>query len=174
MWTTGTLQPEKGLKRLHNLQRQINHQVDRLSAETTENIEHKGVIVEEGIRNDLTEVVNEHTSKVNAMFPVSFQNLFWMQQQKASAFTNACSTWWDTLITGWCLYLRHPSSRVYEMLWESGWVTLHHSAHWETTHYVNSTTGCSTEVDKQLMAAAMAERAEEWESVWYLSGTRSC
>ena len=60
----------KGLERLHNLQCQIYH---HLSVEITENIEHKGVIVDEGtcIRNDLTEVVNEHISKVNAMFPGS-------------------------------------------------------------------------------------------------------
>ena len=112
--------------------------------------------------------------KVNAMFPVSFQNLFWMQQQKASAFTNACSMWWDTLIIGWCLYLKQPSSRAYEMLWESGWVTL------PSQRTLRDYTLCEFhhwlfyEVDKQLMTAAKAERAEEWESVWYLSGTRSC
>ena len=31
------------------------------------------------------------------------------------------------------------------------------------THYVHSTTGFSTEVDKQLMEAAKVEKAEEWE-----------
>ena len=46
-------------------------------------------IVDEGIHNDLTEIVNEHSSKVNATFPDDcFQKLFWMQQQKASALTN--------------------------------------------------------------------------------------
>ena len=49
-----------------NLQRQTKRQVDHLSAKIAENTEHKGVIVDEGIHNDLTEIVNEHTSKVNA------------------------------------------------------------------------------------------------------------
>ena len=75
-----TSEKDDRLERLHNLQRQTKRQVDRLSAKIAENIEHNGVIVEEGIHNDLTEIVNEHNSKVQAMFPDnSFQKLFWMQ-----------------------------------------------------------------------------------------------
>ena len=93
------------------------------------------------------------------------------QQQKASVFTNACSMWWDTLIIGWCLCLRR---RAYEMLQESGWVTLPSQRTLrDYTHYVNSTTGFSTEVDKQLMAAAKAERSGEWEG-WKIGRVGEC
>ena len=68
-----TSEKDDQLECLHNLQRQTKRQVDLLSAKITENIEHNGVVVEEGIRNDLTEIVKEHTSKVNATFPVVYK-----------------------------------------------------------------------------------------------------
>ena len=47
------------------------------------NIEHKGLIVHKAMHNDLTQIVNDHTSKVNATYHDDcFQKLFWMQQQR--------------------------------------------------------------------------------------------
>lgn len=160
-----TSEKDDRLERLHNLQRQTKRQVDRLSSKIAENIEHNGVIVEEGIHKDLTEIVNEHNSKVQATFPDNcFQKLFWMQQQKASALKNARSMRWHPLMIKWCLYLRHLSGRAYDMLRESGCITLPSQRTLrDYTHYVNSTTGFSTEVDKQLMEAAKVQKAEEWE-----------
>ena len=64
------------------------------------------MIVDKGIHNDLTEIVNEHTSKMNALFPDNcFQKLFWMQQQKVSALKTARSMQWHPLMIKWCLYL---------------------------------------------------------------------
>lgn len=121
-WYLTNSEKDDWLERLHNLQRQIKHQLDHLSAKIAENIKHKGVIVDKGIHNDLTEIVNEHTSKMNALFPDNcFQKLFWMQQQKVSALKTARSMQWHPLMIKWCLYL---SGRVYKMLQESGCITL--------------------------------------------------
>ena len=64
----------------------------------------------------------------------------------------------------WCLYLRHLSGKAYEMLRESGCITLpSHRTLSDYTHYVHSTTGFSAEVDEQLMEAAKVAKAQEWE-----------
>ena len=160
-----TAEKDDRLERLHNLQRQTKRKADRLSAKIAENIEHKGVIVDEAMHHDPTQIVNDHTSKVNATYPNDcFQKLFWMQQQKASALTNARSMRWYPLMIKWCLYLRHLSGSAYEMLRESGCITLPSQRTLrDYTHYVRSTTGFSAEVDEQLMEAAKVAKAEEWE-----------
>ena len=160
-----TAEKDDRLERLHNLQRQTKRKADHLSAKIAENIEHKGVIVDEAMHHDLTQIVNDHTSKVNATYPNDcFQKLFWMQQQKASALTNARSMRWHPLMIKWCLYLRHLSGRAYEMLRESGCITLPSQRTLrDYTHYVRSTTGFSAEVDEQLIEAAKVAKAEEWE-----------
>lgn len=106
-WYLSTTETDHQLERLHKLQRTTKHQVDRLSAKIAENIEQKGLMVDESMHNDLTQIVNDQTSKVNATYPDDcFQKLFWMQQKKASALTNARSMRWHPLMIKWCLYLR--------------------------------------------------------------------
>ena len=58
----------------------------------------------------------------------------------------------------------HLSGRAYEMLRESGCITLPSQRTLrDYTHYVRSTTGFSAQVDEQLMEAAKVAKAQEWE-----------
>lgn len=64
----------------------------------------------------------------------------------------------------WCIYLRHKSSGAYDLLRESGVVSLPSQRTLrDYTHYIPPSTGFSSEVDQQLIAAAQIEKLEDWQ-----------
>lgn len=71
---------------------------------------------------------------------------------------------WHPLMVKWCLYLHYKSRSAYETLRESGCLKLpSHRTLQDYTHVVKSSTGFSTDVDKQLMITAQIESLKEWE-----------
>ena len=57
-----------------------------------------------------------------------------------------------TSLVKWCLYLRHVSSRAYEVLRNSGVVTLlYQRTLRDYTHFVESVPGFSADLDETLM-----------------------
>ena len=71
---------------------------------------------------------------------------------------------WDPLMVKWCIYLRHKSSGAYELLRDSGCISLPSQCTLrDYTHYVNATVGFSSEVDMQLASAAKLDLCEEYE-----------
>ena len=64
----------------------------------------------------------------------------------------------------WCIYLRHKSSGAYDLLRESGVVSLPSQRTLrDYTHYIPPTVGFSFEIDQQLIAAAQVEKLEDWQ-----------
>ena len=58
---------------------------------------------------------------------------------------------WDPVMVRWCLYLHHLSRSAYEMLRETGTISLPSQRTLQDyTHYIKATVGFSNEVDKQL------------------------
>ena len=109
--------------------------------------------------NHCTVTYREGYSQVSAIAPAnSFQRLFWDQQQKAASLSNSRSMRWHPLFIKWCLYLKHLSSKAYEMIRDSGCISL--PSHY--THFVQSTSGFSAEVDSQLIRASQVSTAEDW------------
>ena len=114
--------------------------------------------VDDSTHNDLVAVMKENSVKSDN----PFQKLFWEQQQKASLLKNARCMRWHPLMIKWCLYLRHHSGRAYDTLRESGCVVLPSQRTLrDYTYYVRSSTGFTEEIDKQLLGAAMREKAGE-------------
>ena len=150
---------------MHTLQRQTKLRLDRISAKITQITEEMGVDVDEATHTDLVDIMEENRGIVSADFPEnSFQKLFWEQQQKAASLKNARSMRWHPLMIKWCLYLRHLSSRAYETLRDSGCIVLPSQRTLrDYTYYVQSSTGFSAEVDKQLIDATKPDQAKEWE-----------
>lgn len=97
----------------------------------------------------------------------SFARLFWQQQLEAVSRKDARSMKgmrWDPLMVKWCLYLRHKSSGAYELLRDSGCITLpsQHTLR-DYTHYVKATVGFSTEVDLQLARVAKLNSCKDYQ-----------
>ena len=74
---------------------------------------------------------------------------------QAASVKDARQMRWDPIMVRWCLYLRHLSCSAYEMLRETGTITLPSQRtlrHY--THHTKATMGFSHEVDQQLKIAA--------------------
>ena len=96
--------------------------------------------------------MQEYSTDIASKFPEnSFERIFWDQQQQANA-VKAQGRRWHPLIIKWCLYLRHISSRAYDVLRNSGVVTLPSQRTLrDYTHFVESVPGFSADVDEMLM-----------------------
>ena len=97
--------------------------------------------------------MQEHSPDIAAKFPAnSFQRIFWDQQQQANAAKKAQGKRWHPLMIKWCLYLRHVSSRGYEVLRNSGVISLPSQRTLrDYTHFVESAPGFSANVDEMLV-----------------------
>lgn len=85
--------PEKvdRLTCLHTLQRQTAHRLHRLKAKIEQDVEEKGVEVDEATHNDLVEITKESSAMVSDAHPMdSFQKLFWEQQHKDLYISGIC------------------------------------------------------------------------------------
>ena len=59
---------------------------------------------------------------------------------------------WHPLIIKWCLYLRHLSGKVYELLHKTGAISLPSQCTLrDYTHYVSAMIAFSAQIDQQLL-----------------------
>ena len=128
-------------------------------------IEDRGSVVDDQLHEDLLTIMKEKSSHISQTYPHdSFQRMFWDAQLRAANLKNSKNIKWDPLIIRWCLYLRHLSSSAYEILRESGVITLpSQRTPRDYTYYTKATTGFSTDVDAQLMQATNPTTCKEWE-----------
>ena len=147
-------------KRQHCLKKQLA----RLKPRLQEVVTHEGVQVDESLHSDLQQIIREGDSQVSAIAPAnSFQRLFWDQQQKAASLSNSRSMRWHPLFIKWCLYLKHLSSKAYETIRDSGCISLPSQRTLrDYTHFVQSTSGFSADVDSQLIRASQVSTAKGW------------
>ena len=74
---------------------------------------------------------------------------------QAASLKDARQMQWDPIMVRWCLYLRHLSCSAYEMLRETGTITLPSQRTLrDYTYHTKATVGFSHEVDQQLKIAA--------------------
>ena len=149
--------PEKNerLSRLHQQSRTLSIRVSylqqRLSSVT---IEH-GITLTDNLHQDVVKIATANTKNVYCNYPEdSFQRLFWDQQVKASKYKNPKSMKWHPLFIKWCLYLRHVSSKSYEILRTSGLRLPSQSTLRDYTHYLPAKIGFSPEIDQHLVDIA--------------------
>ena len=150
--------PEKSqrLLRLHQHNRVLQQQIDRLKLRIEKLVDQRGIQVDESLDSDLRGIVQDKTPLIYELYKKgSFARIFWEQQQKAMMLKNAKSMKWDPLMIRWCLYLRHLSSSGYKMVRESGAIKLPSQRTLRDYTYVTETTaGFSANVDQQIMEAA--------------------
>ena len=130
---------DQRLQNLHTLQRQTKLQLDRMSARISRSTEMNGIEVDGDMHADLVSIMENASGK---KFDNTFQKIFWEQQQKAAEVSNPRLMRWHPLMIKWCLYLRHLSGGAYDMLRESGCVTLPSQRTLrDYTYYVRACTG---------------------------------
>lgn len=151
--------------KLHESVRRSEKEVQHLKARLEEVVEARSIAVDNSIDEDLHAVMKSESSKILEKFPEgSFGRLFWQQQLDAAAKKDKRGMRWDPLMVKWCLYLRHKSSGAYELLRDSGCISLPSQRTLrDYTHYVNAAVGFSDELDLQLSRAAKIDSCEEYQ-----------
>ena len=154
--------PEKieRLCRLHKECKKARLCIMRLKQRISEAAVDGGVALDEELHNDMKALVDTSTKHVHSLYPEdTFERIFWDQQKQASLLKNAKSMRWHPIFIKWCLYLRHLSGKSYEMLRNSGCIKLPSQRTLrDYTHYITTTIGFSTEVDKNLLDVAFLSK----------------
>ena len=166
--TYSALTSEEKDQRMRNLQysaRQSEKQLRYWKEKLAETLSNRGVTMDETMSTDLHTIMTAENDSVLQSFPEgSFGRLFWKQQLDALSKGDKRGMRWDPLMVKWCLYLRHKSSGAYELLRESGCVSLPSQRTLrDYTHYVKATVGFSDEVDMQLSHAAKLDTCEDFQ-----------
>ena len=150
--------PEKieRLCRLHKECKKARLCIMRLKQRISEAAVDGGIALDEELHNDMKALVDTSTKHVHSLYPEdTFERIFWDQQKQESLLKNAKSMRWHPIFIKWCLYLRHLSGKSYEMLRNSGCIKLlSQRTLRDYTHYITTTIGFSTEVDKNLLDVA--------------------
>ena len=137
------------LQQLHRLARQTQQQLKRLRRKLATVSDTKGVEMDSATHSDLCDIMSQENKAVHQAFSEgSFARIFWEQQFDAISCPDKRGMRWHPLMVKWCLYLRHKSSSAYELLRESGCLTLPSQRTLrDYTHHVKANVGFSAEVD---------------------------
>ncbi len=161
--------PEKNdrLRQLHQENRSAHKKIERLKAKLADVIAKRGVSLESETTSDLHQVMQDEEQQALSKFPPgSFQYVFWQQQKEAASRKDSRGMRWHPAMIKWCLYLRHHSSKAYEMIRQSGCIHLPSQRTLrDYSHCVKSGAGFSAAVDCQLMQAAGLASCEAWEKL---------
>ena len=156
--------PEKQerYRRLHSLKEATVKRLHRVQKKLEEALDKQGVDVPEELHSDLDSIMKEHSPDIASKFPTgSFQRIFWEQQHQANTTQKAQGRRWHPLMIKWCLYLRHVSSRGYEVLRNSGVISLPSQRTLrDYTHFLESVPGFSADVDEMLMEVSKVSSCE--------------
>ena len=151
---TSLTTPEKHqrLQRLHSELRKTNKQIERLREKVAVLIMDGQEEVDQELDSDIREMVEEHEGSALEAYPEnSFQRIFWEEQKKASGLKDKRPMRWHPMFIRWCLYLRHVSSRAYDVLRRSGYIVLPSQRTLrDYTHYASAKIGFCDEVDRLL------------------------
>ena len=98
------------------------------------------------------------SSDIASKFPANlFQRIVWDQQQQANAAKKARGRWYPLMIK-WCLYLRHVSSRGYEVLHNSGAISLPSQRTLrDYTHFLESVPGFSAQMLMEVSKVSLCQ-----------------
>ena len=144
-----TPEKQKRYCRLHSVKEATAKRLHHLQKKLEDVSEKQGTNVPKDLHDDLDSIVQEHSPDIASRYP---ENSFQRDQQQANAAKSANGRRWHPLMIKWCLYLRHVSSRGYEVLRNSGVISLpSQRTLWDYTHFLEAAPGFSAQVDQLLM-----------------------
>ena len=100
------------------LRRQVTSIKDKLARSHCVN----GIRLQGDLQDDITKLVEKYSSLNTG--DESFKSIFWKQQLINLSHKNKKHIRWHPLIIWWALYLHHSSRKSYEVLRNSGFITL--------------------------------------------------
>ena len=153
--------------RLHNVttQRRVTAQaLSRLRLKIKKSMEVSSVSVSEDLHQDINSIMNECSNKALSDHPAdSFARIFWQQQLQA-ATAPGCQRRYHPLMIKWALYLRHQSSRAYDLLRESGVIALpSQRTPRDYTYFLESSIGFLSEVDQHLVDTVKVDTLADYQ-----------
>lgn len=159
------LNPDEKTDRIKELQhknRMSQKRIARLTRKIEEQTAKSGVCLDDGMNDDLKTIIREEEKDVLELYPKdSFLHLFW-QHQKEALSKNPKGMRWHPMMIRWCLYLRHQSSKAYDVMRDSGIALPSQRTLRDYTHCFKAATGFSKDVDQQLILASKILTCEEW------------
>ena len=152
--------------RMRSLRQQnklLKLKIKSLTAKLDTLLESHGVVLDDATSKDFYQIFVDEDRQVSDKFkPDSFQSIFW-KQQKCSLSRSGKGMRWHPLIIKWCLYLRHQSSKAYEVLRDSGVICLPSQRTLrDYSNCVKAQPGFSCDVDQQLMKAGNVHSCPQW------------
>ena len=147
--------PEKLLK-IKNLQALVVKQRKRLNsieAKLQHHFRAKGICIQDDIHDDMAGLVKKYSENLDTSSDdESFQSIFWKQQLKNISLKNKKQIRWHPLMIRWALYLHHRSSGAYNVLRNSGVITLPSTRTLcDYRHFTAAKSGFSAIADFQLL-----------------------
>jgi hypothetical protein len=138
------------------------HKIAYLQEQIKQSIDKNGVLLDEQLSNDLSDIMIENNDSIAGQFPAdSFQRLFWEQQIQA-AKAKKTGIRWHPMIVRWCLNLKLLSSAAYRSMRSAGFINLPSERTLrDYSHYIESAEGFQTEVEDQLRKEAKYDSLEE-------------
>lgn len=122
-------------------------------------------VLGETTHNDLLHIMQEHHKHICESYPEeSFQRIFWMDQFNAASQKSHTQFRWHPTMIKWCIFLRHKSSKAYELLRKSKCIYLPSQRTLrDYTHAFQSSLGFSATLDRQLMNDSGISKLESFQ-----------
>ena len=153
-------------ERMSQLKAELDHskrEVSRLKTKIEIIQEKEGVSVDESLEQDLQTIMEEKTSEIQETYPTgSFLRLFWDQQLMAIKSKERQQVRWHPMIIKWCLNLKFMSSKAYGALRSVLSLPSERTLR-DYTHWINSSSGFHSDVDKQLKEEAKVKTIPEFQ-----------
>ena len=153
-----------GLLRQKN--RILESKVKRLTAKLDSILQTDGIDLDDETSSDFISIMEEEDAGVESSFPPdSFQHIFWKHQLDSVARSGKKKNGvrWHPLMIKFCIYLRHVSSKSYEVLRQSGVIHLPSQRTLKDyTNCVKASPGFSHDVDAQLLSSINAKSCPSW------------
>ena len=142
----------------------VQKRITRLTTKMEELTANSGVNLDDDLNDDLikTMMTEEEKSVLEQHPEGSFLHLFWKHQKEALC-RNPKGMRWHPMMIRWCLYLRHQSSKAYDVLRESSIALPSQRTLRDYTHCCKAASGFSKDVDQQLVLASRILTCEEWQ-----------
>ena len=127
--------------------------VTRLKSRIQEMVKDQSVRVGDDLNDDLTDILRDHTSKIQETCPEeSMRRILWEQQIEALSKRNRRQIRWHPLLVRWCLNLRYISSAAYHAVRSSGFLSLPSERTLrDYSNFIQAQTGFCDEVTRMLV-----------------------
>ncbi len=128
-------------------------------------VDNRKTNLDDTTHNDILKIMQNHHKNVSESYPENtFQRIFWMSQPDAAMKSSSRYFCWHPAIIKWCIFLRHKSSKAYELIRKSECICLPSQRTLRDYTYANDTSiGFSKTLDEQLVANSNVSTLEPFQ-----------